>query len=212
MRNLINANFHVLFSICSTSWPLDRLIRSPDDAMWRWSVPLPKLLWKLRPVRLLDVLRSPLVKRWQRHPLRLCRAVWTSTRLRQVLLVVVFCVVEDICVSPLRRVLDLGGDGTHALARSFECCFICSRAGLKDFFLIFIKIVQTASVLSSAVISLSHSLRWIVGFPEPPENVDNADLRWIKNYLNRLCVPCLTTASLPVGGIWTEATCITHSR
>ena len=82
--------------------------------------------------------------------------------------------------------LDLGGDGLPpALATRFQGSFICSFAGFEYFLLLFIKVIQGTSILCPPIVALPHALRWVMGFPEPTQDIDEANLGWVEDNLHK---------------------------
>mmetsp|Transcript_73148 Transcript_73148/g.145478 ORF Transcript_73148/g.145478 Transcript_73148/m.145478 type:complete len:203 (+) Transcript_73148:169-777(+) len=167
--------------------PLDGWVRRADDAMRRGPVLVPEGGWQLGRV-VLQPFGSPILKRRQRDDLRLSRAIWPRPRLGKVLLVIIFSVVEECWVVGGR--CSLRGNGAAFACRG-QGLGVSGLARFDERLLLVIKPVEARAVLRPAVVALSHAGARVVCFPKPAQDINEADLRWVKDDLYRLGVPRL---------------------
>ena len=165
-------------------------------------------LWSVLFFKFFRIEGAPVVVAWYRDTLGLGGTVRSSSGLGQILLVVRLPKIPESAVFIVVR---RGGNFRRNFSGATEGLFVGFLRGLDQSLLFVIKIVESRSVLCSAVVSLSHSRARVVSFPEPPEDVDKTNLFWVVDDANSFSMARQTTACLLVGRVGGEAGAVSDS-
>lgn len=152
---------------------------------------------------------APVVITRHGDALGLGRAVGSSSGFGKVLLVVGLSKVPEPAIFVV-----VGGGSNFRRNRSgaAEGLLIGLLGSLNQGLLLIVKVIESRSVLRSAVVSLSHSGAGIVGLPKPTKDVDKADLFRIIDDANALGVPRSAAAGFLIGGVGSKSGTVSDSR